>query len=138
MKAFFKKIYIEIMKLVVSTRAEISIKSAIRVMRGIYFDERERRDNERENKHYLAVIKMPVVRQKKGKYFLMSREKLYWVNRRNFREVKRRGWLPVNMKLNELRAKAFYYTSAERTYPQEQEARQKAIHKYRAYLLSKI
>ena len=138
MKEIWEKIYIKIITIIISTKAEIGIKSAIRVMQGIYSDSRKCRNNEKENRQYLTVIKIPVVKRKKRKRFLKPKEKLYWVNRHNFREVKRRGWLSGNMRLDELRAKAFYYTNAERTYQQEQIAVQKAINKYKTYMLSKI
>ena len=125
-------------------RAELEMKSAIRAMNGVYSKEREKRNYERENRQYLVLIAIPVIQTKplnplKGTFgtrkFLIKKDKLYWVNRGNFRAVKKAGWLPYTMFLNELREKAFYYTDESRSYVEEQKVKEKAIEKYRSYLL---
>lgn len=61
-------------------------------------------------------------------------ERLFWINRQNFKRIKRDGWMPANMHLDELRKKAFYTSSISRTYKDEYAAREKAITRYTDYL----
>ena len=124
-----------IKKWLIGLRAELEMKSAIRATNGVYSKAREKRNYERENRQYLVLLAVPAIKRRWNKKILIKKEKLYWVNRENFRAVKKARWLKPSMKLNELRGKAFYYTEKNRSYEQEQSAIQSAVDKYRSYLL---
>lgn len=61
-------------------------------------------------------------------------ERLFWVNFKNFKKIKKLCLLPKNMRIDELRNKAFYYTSLTRNYQDEYRAKQKAKTKYITYV----
>jgi len=56
------------------------------------------------------------------------------VNRNNFRKLKRKGWMSRNLKLDDLRNKAFYVSDVKRTYQEEFAVREKASERYLEYL----
>ena len=64
-------------------------------------------------------------------------ERLFWINTKNFKKIRRAGWLPRTMKIEALKEKAFYVSSLERTYQEQYKAKQHAINKYITYLKSK-
>ena len=100
-------------------------------------------------RQYIVLLERPV---QKKQYFLKWENKklalkyriksvtfedrLFWVNKANFKKIKRAGWLPQNMLLEELRAKAFYVSSLKRTYREEYWAKYQATDKYIKYLKS--
>ena len=153
MKGFFEKIWRLLKEKYAGWRAEIEMKMAIRAVNSLYKKSRyesrfHTKGSERETRLYLVLITIPVTKRlnyaerqkidknstKKGRFVRIAlKEKLYWVNRGNFRAVKRKRWLPITMKLDELREKAFYYTDSSRSYGQEQNARKAAIDKYKLY-----
>lgn len=97
-------------------------------------------------RQYIVILERPMEHKKysierKGlKLKLIKRrivkmeERLFWVNFKNFKAIKKAGWLPKSMRIDELRAKAFYYTSLTRSYQDEYRAKQKAIKKYVTYV----
>jgi hypothetical protein len=85
---------------------------------------------EKENVNYIVILEIPVKRRGR----VVFKETLYWLNRDIFREVKRRGWVPKHMKLDEFRSKSIYYTNLGRTYEQEYKAKERAMEKYKKFL----
>jgi len=109
-------------------RMNLGIKGALAIhkfMAKKYLDK-----NNKEVRNYIVLLELSV--RKKNK--MQKMERLHWVNRNNFRKLKRKGWLPVRMQLDELRNKAFYVSDVKRTYQQEFAAREKATKRYLEYL----
>lgn len=89
---------------------------------------------DKDSKHilnYIVILDKPV-KQKNGTFRIKNQ--LFWINRKNFKRIRRGGWLPPQMKMDELRRKAFYVSSVTRSYTQEYIAKEKAINKYIEYL----
>ena len=61
-------------------------------------------------------------------------ERLFWVNFKNFKKIKKEGWLPRNMRIDELSKRAFYVSSLKRNYQEEYKAVENAIKRYTEYL----
>lgn len=80
--------------------------------------------------NYIVLLEMP--EKKDGK--AVFKERLFWVNRFNFKRIKRKGWLPPHMQMDELRKKSFYTSDLKRSYAEEFASREKAITKYISYL----
>lgn len=90
----------------------------------------------RKKKYYLKRKGMKVMLMYKTGTFTIE-ERLFWINTKNFKKIRRAGWLPRTMKIEALKEKAFYVSSLERTYQQQYNAKQHAINKYITYLKSK-
>lgn len=85
-------------------------------------------------RNYIVLLDKPV-KNKKG--HLVLKEQLFWVNRFNFKRIKRAGWLPPTMHMDALSLRAFYVSSVLRDYRAEYKAREHAINKYLRYLKTK-
>lgn len=83
-------------------------------------------------------LKWKIIPIIKVKTYAKIEERLFWVNRQNFKRIKRDGWMPASMHLDELRKKAFYTSSISRTYKEEYAAREKATTRYTEYLKKTI
>ena len=112
-------------------RMRISANAADAVHRNIIKNEKYTDLNNKNIRQYIVLLELPDKKRKK------ITERLWWINRRNFKKVKRMGWLPENMKLDELRHKAFYYTDMQRSYAEEYAAKKRATTKYVFYLRAK-
>lgn len=112
-------------------RAEIEMRLAIRKIRHIHSKLKEVRSNERENKHFIVLLSLPY-QDRKGR--IRIKERLHWVDRKNFRKLKSKRWIDRNVMFNDLRAKAFYTSDLNRDYQQEYAAKKKAISRYKTYL----
>ena len=93
--------------------------------------------NVRRGAYHIVIIALPYKkytgkRDEKGRklYATEKRNALYYMNRVTFQTAKRKGWLPANMTLDQLRASSFYSTDNRRDYAQEQAARERATRKY--------
>ena len=109
-------------------RMNLGIKGALAIhkfMAKKYLDK-----NNKEVRNYIVLLELSV--RKKNK--IQKMERLHWVNRNNFRKLKRKGWMSRNLKLDELRHKAFYVSDLSRTYQAEFAAREKAKERYLEYL----
>jgi len=109
----------------------ISANAADAVHRNIIKNEKYTDLNSKNIRQYIVLLELPDKKRKK------MIERLWWINRRNFKKVKRLGWLPEKMQLDDLRSKAFYYTDMKRSYPEEYQAKKRATTKYVFYLRAK-
>lgn len=112
-------------------RMRISVYATKAVHRNIIKNEKYNEQNNKNIRQYIVLLELPDKKRKK------KTERLWWINRRNFKKVKRLGWLPDTMHLDDLRGKAFYYTDMKRSYAEEYYAKKKAINKYVFYLREK-
>ena len=112
-------------------RMRISANAADAVHRNIIKNEKYTDLNSKNIRQYIVLLELPDKKRKK------MIERLWWINRRNFKKVKRLGWLPEKMQLDDLRSKAFYYTDMKRSYPEEYQAKKRATTKYVFYLRAK-
>lgn len=96
---------------------------------------------------YIVLLDRPVLKRKNHKLkwvgrklkitynkYIKIEERLFWVNRQNFKKIRNEGWLPKNMHLDELKKKAFYVSSMKRTYEEEFKAVEAAMNKYIKYV----
>ena len=90
---------------------------------------------EKNIRNYLILLELPVKDKNKR---IIKKERLFWINRRNFQSIKRRGMLPKHMQLTELRHKAFYMSDMSRTYSEEFKAREQATSKYLNHVKSSL
>ena len=131
LKTWFKPIIIYITDSYAILRMRVSVNAARTVHRYIIKNEKYNELNNKNIRQYIVLLELPDKKRKK------ITERLWWINRRNFKKVKRMGWLPENMKLDELRHKAFYYTDMQRSYAEEYAAKKRATTKYVFYLRAK-
>ena len=131
LKKWFKPIIIYITDSYAILRMRVSVNAARTVHRYIIKNGKYIEQNNKNIRQYIVLLELPDKKRKK------MTERLWWINRRNFKKVKRMGWLPENMKLDELRHKAFYYTDMQRSYPAEYQAKKRATTKYVFYLRAK-
>ncbi len=111
-------------------RMNLGIKGATavhRIMAKNYLDK-----NNKEVRNYIVLLELPVKRKNK----IYKMERLHWVNRNNFRRLKRKGWMPQKLQLNDLRERAFYMSDVKRTYQEEFKSRERAVERYLGYLVS--
>jgi len=123
-----KKVSNRVILLIGKIRMSLGIKGATavhRIMSKPYLDK-----NNKEVRNYIVLLELPV--RKKNRIYTM--ERLHWVNRNNFRRIKRKGWIPKKTQLNDLRTKAFYMSDLKRSYSEEYTAREKATNRYLNYL----
>ena len=123
-----KQVSNRIILLIGKIRMYLGIKGATavhRVMSKPYVDK-----NNKEVRNYIVLLELPV----KKKNRIYWKERLHWVNRNNFRRLKRKGWIQKGIQLNDLRTKAFYMSDLKRTYSEEFAAREKATDRYLNYL----
>ncbi len=131
LKTWFKPIIIYITDSYAILRMRVSVNAARTVHRYIIKNGKYIEQNNKNIRQYIVLLELPDKKRKKIK------ERLWWINRRNFKKVKRMGWLAENMKLDELRHKAFYYTDMQRSYAEEYAAKKRATTKYVFYLRAK-
>lgn len=100
-------------------------------------------------RQYIVLLDKPII---KKKYFIVRnglklqlkykvtsvtiKERLYWVNFKNFKKIKKEGWLPRNMRIDELSKRAFYVSSLKRSYQAEYKAVEEAMKRYTEYIKS--
>jgi hypothetical protein len=115
-------------------RMKLGIKAVTILHRNMAKNEHYLDVNYKKLRNYIVLLEMPV--EKKGKKGL--KEQLFWINRWNFKRIKRAGWLPKDMYMDELRKKSFYFSDMKRTYVEEFKAREKAMNRYIEYLKFKL
>ncbi|HPD24949.1 MAG TPA: hypothetical protein PK285_11180 [Bacteroidales bacterium] len=130
-----KKIKELILNAFIYMKANIQMRAAIRAVESIHKKNKKIRFNERENRQYLVLLSIPYF-TKKGTF--KYKERLYWVNRKNFRILKYKGWVKRGVNFAELRNKAFYVSDPDRSYENEYIAKKAAINKYKTYLKSNL
>ena len=126
-----KPVFIYLSDTYAINRMKVSVYAAKAVHRNLVSKQNYLEQNNKNIRQYIVLLELPDKKRKK------MIERLWWINRWNFKRVKRLGWLPPNMHLDELRHKAFYYTDMKRSYPEEYQAKKKAITKYVFYLRSR-
>lgn len=143
--AFSKLIQYVVYQTVLAT-ARIRMRLGIKAVTEIHkMSARQYIPREKDNKrilNYIVLLDRPIIRRKyfvenwKLKYrnSVKIEERLFWINRFNFKRIRRAGWLPSKMHLNDLKQKAFYVSSVLRSYPKEFAARENAMNKYISYL----
>ena len=117
-----KKLRIKLLHL----RCHIEMSLAIRKINHIHSELKETRYNERENRQFIVLLSLPT---EKG-----WKERLHWVNRKNFRKLKDLGWMQRHVRYNELKEKAFYISDPSRSYQDEYKAKKQAISRYKTYI----
>lgn len=95
--------------------------------------------NNKRIKQYIVLLdKVEFVKSKeKGKQRAVRQERLFYINRHNFKSIKRRGWLPKNMDLGQLRYNCFYHSDMVREYSDDVAMIDDAQARYKAHLLKK-
>ena len=151
-RQYYKKLVIAIRQFVIIEIAKMRMRVGIKAVQAIhkYQSKKYLNPDFKKLRQYIVLLERPV---RKKKYYLKRKgvklivmcktgnftieERLFWINTQNFKKIRRSGWLPKKMKIEELKEKAFYVSSLERTYQQQYNAKQHAINRYITYLKSK-
>lgn len=84
---------------------------------------------------YIVLLQKPVFNKRTGRASI--KERLFYVDRNNFKAIRRAKWLPEDMDLAKLAQHAFYVSSVTRNYVKEQLTRETAINRYVKYIKKK-
>lgn len=151
-RQYYKKINSILRQFVMAEIAKMRMRVGIKAVQAIhkYQSKKYLNPDYKTLRQYIVLLERPV---RKKKYYLKRKgmklmlmyktgtftieERLFWINTKNFKKIRRAGWLPRTMKIEALKEKAFYVSSLERTYQEQYKAKQHAINKYITYLKSK-
>lgn len=151
-RQYYKKLVSAIRQFVMTEIAKMRMRVGIKAVQAIhkYQSNKYLNPDYKTLRQYIVLLERPV---RKKKYYLKRKgmkvmlmykagtftieERLFWINTKNFKKIRRAGWLPRTMKIEALKEKAFYVSSLERTYQEQYKAKQHAINKYITYLKSK-
>lgn len=151
-RQYYKKINSILRQFVMTEIAKMRMRVGIKAVQAIHKYQAKKYLNPdyKTLRQYIVLLERPV---RKKKYYLKRKgmklmlmyktgnftieERLFWINTKNFKKIRRAGWLPRTMKIEALKEKAFYVSSLERTYQEQYKAKQHAINKYITYLKSK-
>ncbi len=151
-RQYYKKLVSTIRQFVIKEIAKMRMRVGIKAVQAIhkYQSKKYLNPDYKTLRQYIVLLERPV---RKKKYYLKRKgmklmlmyktgtftieERLFWINTKNFKKIRRAGWLPRTMKIEALKEKAFYVSSLERTYQEQYKAKQHAINKYITYLKSK-
>ena len=151
-RQYYKKLVSAIRQFVIKEIAKMRMRVGIKAVQAIhkYQSNKYLNPDYKTLRQYIVLLERPV---RKKKYYLKRKgmklmlmykagtftieERLFWINTKNFKKIRRAGWLPKAMKIEALKEKAFYVSSLERTYQEQYKAKQHAINKYITYLKSK-
>lgn len=151
-RQYYKKLVSTIRQFVIKEIAKMRMRVGIKAVQAIHKYQAKKYLNPdyKTLRQYIVLLERPV---RKKKYYLKRKgmklmlmyktgtftieERLFWINTKNFKKIRRAGWLPRTMKIEALKEKAFYVSSLERTYQEQYKAKQHAINKYITYLKSK-
>ena len=151
-RQYYKKINSILRQFVMTEIAKMRMRVGIKAVQAIhkYQSNKYLNPDYKTLRQYIVLLERPV---RKKKYYLKRKgmklmlmyktgnftieERLFWINTKNFKKIRRAGWLPRTMKIEALKEKAFYVSSLERTYQEQYKAKQHAINKYITYLKSK-
>lgn len=151
-RQYYKKINSILRQFVMTEIAKMRMRVGIKAVQAIhkYQSKKYLNPDYKTLRQYIVLLERPV---RKKKYYLKRKgmklmlmyktgtftieERLFWINTKNFKKIRRAGWLPRTMKIEALKEKAFYVSSLERTYQEQYKAKQHAINKYITYLKSK-
>ena len=151
-RQYYKKLVRTIRRFVITEIAKMRMRVGIKAVQALhkYQSKKYLNPDYKTLRQYIVLLERPV---RKKKYYLKREgiklklmyktgnftieERLFWINKKNFKKIRRAGWLPKAMKIEALKEKAFYVSSLERTYQEQYKAKQHAITKYITYLKSK-
>ena len=151
-RQYYKKINSILRQFVITEIAKMRMRVGIKAVQALhkYQSKKYLNPDYKTLRQYIVLLERPV---RKKKYYLKRKgmklmlmyktgnftieEHLFWINTKNFKKIRRAGWLPRTMKIEALKEKAFYVSSLERTYQEQYKAKQHAINKYITYLKSK-
>lgn len=151
-RQYYKKLVSTIRQFVITEIAKMRMRVGIKAVQALHKYQAKKYLNPdyKTLRQYIVLLERPV---RKKKYYLKRKgmkimlmyktgnftieERLFWINKKNFKKIRRAGWLPKAMKIEALKEKAFYVSSLERTYQEQYKAKQHAITKYITYLKSK-
>lgn len=151
-RQYYKKLVSTIRQFVITEIAKMRMRVGIKAVQALHKYQAKKYLNPdyKTLRQYIVLLERPV---RKKKYYLKREgiklklmyktgnftieERLFWINKKNFKKIRRAGWLPKTMKIEALKEKAFYVSSLERTYQEHYKAKQHAITKYITYLKSK-
>ena len=151
-RQYYKKLVSTIRQFVITEIAKMRMRVGIKAVQALhkYQSKKYLNPDYKTLRQYIVLLERPV---RKKKYYLKRKgiklmlmyktgnftieERLFWINKKNFKKIRRAGWLPKTMKIEALKEKAFYVSSLERTYQEQYKAKQHAINKYITYLKSK-
>lgn len=151
-RQYYKKLVSTIRQFVITEIAKMRMRVGIKAVQALHKYQAKKYLNPdyKTLRQYIVLLERPV---RKKKYYLKREgmkimlmyktgnftieERLFWINKKNFKKIRRAGWLPKSMKIEALKEKAFYVSSLERTYQEHYKAKQHAITKYITYLKSK-
>ena len=151
-RQYYKKLVSAIRQFVMTEIAKMRMRVGIKAVQAIhkYQSNKYLNPDYKTLRQYIVLLERPV---RKKKYYLKRKgmklmlmyktgtftieERLFWINTKNFKKIRRAGWLPRTMRIEALKEKAFYVSSLERTYQEQYKAKQHAINKYITYLKSK-
>ena len=151
-RQYYKKLVSTIRQFVITEIAKMRMRVGIKAVQALhkYQSKKYLNPDYKTLRQYIVLLERPV---RKKKYYLKRKgmkimlmyktgnftieERLFWINKKNFKKIRRAGWLPKTMKIEALKEKAFYVSSLERTYQEQYKAKQHAITKYITYLKSK-
>ena len=151
-RQYCKKLVSAIRRFVMTEIAKMRMRVGIKAVQAIHKYQAKKYLNPdyKTLRQYIVLLERPV---RKKKYYLKRKgmklmlmykagtftieERLFCINTKNFKKIRRAGWLPRTMKIEALKEKAFYVSSLERTYQEQYKAKQHAINKYITYLKSK-
>ena len=151
-RQYYKKLVSTIRQFVITEIAKMRMRIGIKAVQALHKYQAKKYLNPdyKTLRQYIVLLERPV---RKKKYYLKREgmkimlmyktgnftieERLFWINKKNFKKIRRAGWLPKAMKIEALKEKAFYVSSLERTYQEHYKAKQHAITKYITYLKSK-
>ena len=151
-RQYYKKLVSTIRQFVITEIAKMRMRVGIKAVQALHKYQAKKYLNPdyKTLRQYIVLLERPV---RKKKYYLKREgmkimlmyktgnftieERLFWINKKNFKKIRRAGWLPKAMKIEALKEKAFYVSSLERTYQEHYKAKQHAINKYITYLKSK-
>ena len=151
-RQYYKKLVIAIRQFVITEIAKMRMRVGIKAVQALhkYQSKKYLNPDYKTLRQYIVLLERPVrkkkyyIKRKGMKLMLMYKagtftieERLFWINKKNFKKIRRAGWLPKAMKIEALKEKAFYVSSLERTYQEQYKAKQHAITKYITYLKSK-
>lgn len=151
-RQYYKKLVSTIRQFVITEIAKMRMRVGIKAVQALHKYQAKKYLNPdyKTLRQYIVLLERPV---RKKKYYLKREgmkimlmyktgnftieERLFWINKKNFKKIRRAGWLPKTMKIEALKEKSFYVSSLERTYQEHYKAKQHAITKYITYLKSK-
>ena len=121
-RQYYKKLVSTIRQFVIKEIAKMRMRVGIKAVQAIhkYQSKKYLNPDYKTLRQYIVLLERPV---RKKKYYLKRKgmklmlmyktgnftieERLFWINTKNFKKIRRAGWLPRTMKIEALKEKAF-------------------------------